>query len=60
MSASLHIVVAGLNSLFRWANVTVGLPCVIENTGYIVYSGSNEYVDIVSRYVLALLFQVSP
>ena len=43
------------SSRFRWANVTVGLTCVIENTGYIVYSGSNEYVDIVSRYVLQLM-----
>ncbi|KAJ3523185.1 hypothetical protein NM688_g8768 [Phlebia brevispora] len=38
-----------LNNVCMWANVTVGLPCVVENTGYIVYSGSSEYVDIVSR-----------
>ena len=38
-----------LNCLHRWANVTAGNACEIENTGYIVYSGSDEVVDVVSR-----------
>lgn len=33
----------------RWANVTLGLPCVVENTGYISYGATDEYIDIVSR-----------
>lgn len=37
----------------RYANMTAGQSCVVENTGYIVYSGNTEYVDIVSRYVFA-------
>lgn len=33
-----------------WANVTVGNPCVVENTPYIVYgAGDQEAIDIVSR-----------
>ncbi|KAI0812338.1 hypothetical protein BC629DRAFT_1472226 [Irpex lacteus] len=38
-----------LNNVCMWANVTVGNACVVENTGYIVYSGTNETVDVVSR-----------
>jgi hypothetical protein len=34
---------------FRFANVTLGLPCAVENTAYIGYSGSDEFIDIVSR-----------
>ena len=34
----------------RWANVTLGLPCVVENTAYISYGANDEYIDIVSRY----------
>lgn len=36
-------------NISRWANVTLGLPCVIENTAYISYGVSDEYIDIVSR-----------
>jgi hypothetical protein len=32
-----------------WANVTLGLPCVVENTAYISYGANDEYIDIVSR-----------
>lgn len=38
---------------YRWANVTLGQTCIVENTGYIVYSSTNETVDIVSRFVLS-------
>ncbi|KAI0318266.1 hypothetical protein OF83DRAFT_1116899 [Amylostereum chailletii] len=39
-----------LNFKCKWANVTVGNTCEIENVGYITYGGnSEEYVDIVSR-----------
>lgn len=34
---------------FRFANVTLGLACEVENTAYIGYSGSDEFIDIVSR-----------
>lgn len=34
----------------RWANITLGLPCVVENTAYISYGANDEYIDIVSRY----------
>ncbi|KAG1815923.1 uncharacterized protein BJ212DRAFT_1447001 [Suillus subaureus] len=33
----------------QWANVTVGQPCEVENTAYVAYAGTNEFVDIVSR-----------
>ena len=36
-------------NISRWANVTLGLPCVVENTAYISYGASDEYIDIVSR-----------
>jgi hypothetical protein len=38
-----------------WANVTLGQPCVVENTAYIAYgdtgggSSGGEFIDIVSR-----------
>lgn len=39
----------------RWANVTLGLPCMVENTAYIAYGGTDspggEFIDIVSRFV---------
>ncbi|KAH7888578.1 hypothetical protein F5I97DRAFT_717186 [Phlebopus sp. FC_14] len=38
-----------LNNVCMWANVTVGLPCVVENTAYIAYAGTNEFIDVVSR-----------
>ncbi|KAG1734736.1 uncharacterized protein EDB91DRAFT_1146585 [Suillus paluster] len=38
-----------LNNVCMWTNVTVGLPCQVENTAYIAYAGTNEFVDIVSR-----------
>lgn len=36
--------------LFRFANVTAGSTCEIENTGYIAYGSSGEFVYVVSRY----------
>ena len=36
--------------LFRFANITVGSTCEIENTGYIAYGPSGEFVYVVSRY----------
>jgi hypothetical protein len=38
-----------MTDLSRFANVTVGLPCVVENTAYIGYAGTSEFIDIVSR-----------
>ncbi|KAI0344561.1 hypothetical protein BDW22DRAFT_1427253 [Trametopsis cervina] len=38
-----------LNNVCQWANVTVGEACEIENTGYIIYSGTDEQVEVVSR-----------
>jgi len=38
-----------LNNVCTWANVTVGQACQVENTAYIVYAGTNEYIDIISR-----------
>lgn len=39
-----------LNNKCMWANVTVGLKCVVENTAYIVYgTGNQESINIVSR-----------
>jgi hypothetical protein len=32
-----------------WANVTLGLACVVENTPYTSYGAHDEYIDIVSR-----------
>jgi hypothetical protein len=36
--------------LFRFANITAGSTCEIENTGYIAYGPSGEFVYVVSRY----------
>ena len=33
----------------RYANVTLGQPCQVENTPYIGYAGADEFIDIVSR-----------
>lgn len=38
-----------LNYTCMWANVTVGQPCVVENTAYIAYSTAGEFINIVSR-----------
>ncbi|KAI0712940.1 hypothetical protein C8T65DRAFT_646169 [Cerioporus squamosus] len=38
-----------LNNICMWANVTVGLPCVVQNTAYTAYGPDGEFVDIVSR-----------
>ncbi|KAH8119384.1 hypothetical protein DFH11DRAFT_1564710 [Phellopilus nigrolimitatus] len=39
-----------LNFQCMWANVTVGLKCVVENTAYIVYGANDqESINIVSR-----------
>jgi hypothetical protein len=38
----------------RWANVTLGQACIVENTPYIGYGldGSQEFINIVSRYLI--------
>ncbi|KDQ53542.1 hypothetical protein JAAARDRAFT_136902 [Jaapia argillacea MUCL 33604] len=38
-----------LNAKCMWANVTVGQPCVVENTPYIGYTTGGEFINIVSR-----------
>ncbi|KAF8647165.1 hypothetical protein AX16_006995 [Volvariella volvacea WC 439] len=38
-----------LNNVCMWANVTVGLPCEVENTAYIAYEPAGEFINIVSR-----------
>ncbi|KAF9793073.1 hypothetical protein BJ322DRAFT_1032885 [Thelephora terrestris] len=38
-----------LNFQCMWANVTLGLPCAVENTAYISYGAHDEYIDVVSR-----------
>jgi len=38
-----------LNNICMWANVTEGEQCVVENTAYIGYGTSGEFIDIVSR-----------
>jgi len=38
-----------LNFKCMWTNVTLGLPCAVENTAYISYGANDEYIDIVSR-----------
>lgn len=41
-----------LNDLIaRWANVSEGEDCVIENTPYIAYGLEGEFINIVSRCV---------
>jgi hypothetical protein len=37
-------------NLSRWANATLGANCTVENTPYIAYGASGEFIDIVSRY----------
>jgi len=38
-----------LNNLCMWANTTLGANCTVENTPYIAYGASGEFIDIVSR-----------
>ncbi|KAI0779978.1 hypothetical protein C8Q74DRAFT_1456343 [Fomes fomentarius] len=38
-----------LNNICMWANVTVGLPCTVQNTAYTAYGPNGEFIDIVSR-----------
>ncbi|KIY44376.1 hypothetical protein FISHEDRAFT_51660 [Fistulina hepatica ATCC 64428] len=38
-----------LNNICMWANVTLGQACVVENTAYIAYGVSGEFIDIISR-----------
>ncbi|KAF9654016.1 hypothetical protein BDM02DRAFT_3086236 [Thelephora ganbajun] len=38
-----------LNFKCMWANVTLGLPCVVENTAYISYGANDEYIDIMCQ-----------
>ncbi|KAF5389484.1 hypothetical protein D9757_004301 [Collybiopsis confluens] len=38
-----------LNNVCMWANVTEGEGCVVQNTAYIGYTASGEFIDIVSR-----------
>lgn len=38
-----------LNFACQFANVTVGSTCEIENTGYVAYGASGEFVYVVSR-----------
>jgi len=34
--------------------VTLNAACIVENTAYIAYGRSGEFIDIVSRYALLL------
>ncbi|KDR75935.1 hypothetical protein GALMADRAFT_68174 [Galerina marginata CBS 339.88] len=38
-----------LNNSCMWANQTLGTNCTVENTPYIAYGVSGEFIDIVSR-----------
>jgi hypothetical protein len=38
-----------LNNKCMWANASLGVECVVENTPYIAYSPLGEFIDIVSR-----------
>ncbi|KAJ7703290.1 hypothetical protein B0H17DRAFT_1042610 [Mycena rosella] len=38
-----------LNNVCMWANQTAGNSCTVENTAYIAYGPSGEFIDIVSR-----------
>ncbi|KAF8813571.1 hypothetical protein BYT27DRAFT_7083469 [Phlegmacium glaucopus] len=38
-----------LNNLCMYADATLGANCTIENTPYIAYGASGEFIDIVSR-----------
>lgn len=37
----------------RWANITAGLPCIVQNTAYTAYGPHGEFVHVVSRCVLS-------
>ncbi|KAJ7462195.1 hypothetical protein B0H11DRAFT_2054567 [Mycena galericulata] len=38
-----------LNNVCMWANKTAGENCTVENTAYIAYGATGEFIDIVSR-----------
>ncbi|KAF9461321.1 hypothetical protein BDZ94DRAFT_1167869 [Collybia nuda] len=38
-----------LNNQCMWANATLGVACLVENTPYIAYGIDGEFIDIVSR-----------
>lgn len=38
-----------LNNVCMWANASLGTACVVENTAYVAYEASGEFLDIVSR-----------
>ncbi|KAJ7733757.1 hypothetical protein DFH07DRAFT_132432 [Mycena maculata] len=38
-----------LNNVCMWANKTSGESCTVENTAYIAYGATGEFIDIVSR-----------
>ncbi|KAM5543243.1 hypothetical protein V8D89_003117 [Ganoderma adspersum] len=38
-----------LHNTCMWANVTVGLPCIVQNTAYTAYGPHGEFVHVVSR-----------
>ena len=38
---------------FRWANVTAGNECIVENTPYIAYGVDLEFINIVSRSLIS-------
>ncbi|RDB16991.1 hypothetical protein Hypma_002678 [Hypsizygus marmoreus] len=38
-----------LNSKCMWANATLGVACIVENTPYTAYGVDGEFIDIVSR-----------
>nr|GAT57624.1 predicted protein [Mycena chlorophos] len=38
-----------LNNVCMWANKTAGQSCTVENTPYIAYGLTGEFIDIVSR-----------
>ena len=37
------------DSALRWANVTEGESCAVENVAYIAYGTNQEFIDVVSR-----------
>lgn len=39
--------------------MTLGQPCVVENTAYIVYAGNDEGIDIVSRCVVLIVLYIA-
>ncbi|PIL33963.1 hypothetical protein GSI_03671 [Ganoderma sinense ZZ0214-1] len=38
-----------LHNICMWANVTVGRPCVVQNTAYTAYGRRGEFIYMVSR-----------